>query len=388
MKKRLLKAAIAAALAVAFAAPAFANPFSDVPTNSWAYAAVQKLAAEGVIDGYGDGTFRGDKPMTRYEMAQIVAKAMDKNLTGDQKTTVDQLAKEFSEELNAMGVKVDNLQNQVDNMVKFSGDARVRYLSADNDTGDSYGDHFDYRLRLGASAKINDNMGAYARFTTGNLDPSKNGNANASIDNAYVTVNGLGLNSKIGRQDYDLGQGLLAGAGSNSILNGVSIKSGNFFAFGGKENFDATGALADSYGAQYAVNAAGNTPISAAYLKLNDKEYASAGIAHNFGGVGLSGEYAWNTTDSANAYQVKATLGTSGLSVAYKDVEQNALPFDTALNLKTGMNDFYAVSQNGEAKGMEYEYSKDLAKNTNLDVLYQDIQDSGRNIRAAVNVKF
>lgn len=393
MKKRLLKAAIAAALAVAFAAPAFANPFSDVPTNSWAYAAVQKLVDAGVVDGYGDGTFRGDKPMTRYEMAQIVAKAMDKNLSGDQKATVDKLAKEFSEELNAMGVKVDNLQNQVDNMVKFNGDARLRYLSANNDTGNAYNDHFDYRLRLGASGKINDDMGVYARFTTGNMDPSTTGNASASIDNAYVTFNALGLNGKIGRQDYDLGQGLLAGAGSNAILNGVSFKSGNFFAFGGKEQYgvtadqNATATYGDSYGAQYTFNAA-NTPITAAYLKLNDKEYASAGLAHNFGDLGLSGEYAWNTTDSANAYQVKATLGNTGLSVAYKDVEQGALPFDSALNLKTGMNDFYAVSQTQEAKGLEYEYTKNFNKNTNLDVLYQDIQNSGKNVRAAVNVKF
>jgi len=92
VKKRLLKVAIATALTVAFATPAFANPFSDVPAKHWAYDAVNKLAQAGIVDGYSDGTFRGDKTMTRYEMAQIVAKAMNKSLNSDQKAIVDKLA--------------------------------------------------------------------------------------------------------------------------------------------------------------------------------------------------------------------------------------------------------------------------------------------------------
>ena len=53
-----------------------ANPFADVPAGHWAYESINKLAAAGVVEGYGDGSFRGDRLMTRYEMAQIVAKAM------------------------------------------------------------------------------------------------------------------------------------------------------------------------------------------------------------------------------------------------------------------------------------------------------------------------
>ena len=52
--------------------------FSDVPADSWAYDAVTTLAADGVIDGYPDGTYKGQNTMTRYEMAQIVARAMAK----------------------------------------------------------------------------------------------------------------------------------------------------------------------------------------------------------------------------------------------------------------------------------------------------------------------
>ena len=76
MKKSLV---LAMAMALGVTASAYAaNPFSDVPAGHWAYDSINKLAAAGVIEGYGDSTFGGDKLMTRYEMAQIVAKAMAK----------------------------------------------------------------------------------------------------------------------------------------------------------------------------------------------------------------------------------------------------------------------------------------------------------------------
>ena len=65
------------AMALGVTASAYAaNPFSDVPAGHWAYDSISKLAATGVIEGYGDSTFGVYKLMTRYEMAQIVAKAM------------------------------------------------------------------------------------------------------------------------------------------------------------------------------------------------------------------------------------------------------------------------------------------------------------------------
>ena len=76
MKKTLL---LAMTIAMGITASAYAaNPFSDVPAGHWAYDAVNKLAAEGVVEGYPDGTYGGDRLMTRYEMAQITAKAMAK----------------------------------------------------------------------------------------------------------------------------------------------------------------------------------------------------------------------------------------------------------------------------------------------------------------------
>ena len=79
MKKYICGAALSAALLTPSAlASAAANPFSDVPADHWAYDAVAQLANDGVIEGYGDGTYRGQNEITRYEMAQMVAKAMAK----------------------------------------------------------------------------------------------------------------------------------------------------------------------------------------------------------------------------------------------------------------------------------------------------------------------
>ena len=75
MKKQF--ATMLAATAVLGVTTAFAaNPFSDVTPDSWAYQAVSQLAQAGIVNGYPDGTFKGQNDITRYEMAQMVAKAM------------------------------------------------------------------------------------------------------------------------------------------------------------------------------------------------------------------------------------------------------------------------------------------------------------------------
>ena len=112
---------LAMAMALGVTASAYAaNPFSDVPAGHWAYDSINKLAAAGVIEGYGDSTFGGDKLMTRYEMAQIVAKAMAKG------ANVDKLAAEFAEELDNLGVRVAALEKKADN-VKITGEIRAHY---------------------------------------------------------------------------------------------------------------------------------------------------------------------------------------------------------------------------------------------------------------------
>lgn len=162
--KKTLVSAITTALVVGAASTTFAatNPFSDVPSDHWAYDAVAQLASDGIIDGYGDDTFKGSKNITRYEMAQMVAKAMAKNTSGVDKALVDKLAAEFSDELNNLGVRVANLERNADK-VKFTGMVRYDYhtLRVENEnrqTGNNV------KFRLYPNAEVNDNWHVQARL--------------------------------------------------------------------------------------------------------------------------------------------------------------------------------------------------------------------------------
>ncbi|NSW76170.1 MAG: S-layer homology domain-containing protein [Candidatus Atribacteria bacterium] len=116
------KLALALVLVFAFALPALANPFVDVPLNHWAYDAVQSLAAKGVIIGYPDGTFGGNRALTRYEFAMAIARAigyLESKIdeagfaTQEDLATLEKLIKEFADELKNLGVTVDDLKKVV-----------------------------------------------------------------------------------------------------------------------------------------------------------------------------------------------------------------------------------------------------------------------------------
>jgi len=128
--KRLARLAVVGGLTAALAMPAWhaslATPFSDVPANHWAYQYIQSLAADGVIDGYPDGKFKGDRPLTRYEMAVVVARVIAK-LQENQgpkaasKEDLDKLQKlidSLKDELDALGVRVTNLEDSLDALDK------------------------------------------------------------------------------------------------------------------------------------------------------------------------------------------------------------------------------------------------------------------------------
>jgi len=165
MKKSLV-ALLTGALAIGTASVTFAaaNPFSDVPAGHWAYDAVAQLARDGVINGYGDATFRGDRNITRYEMAQMVAKAMAKNPKGVDKALLDKLVAEFRDELDSLGVRVAKLEKHAD-MVKWNGELRYRYWS--NRSGRyERGKYNEDRLlfRLEPTAEVNDHWVVKARL--------------------------------------------------------------------------------------------------------------------------------------------------------------------------------------------------------------------------------
>ncbi len=167
--KKTLVSALTTALVVGAASTTFAaaNPFSDVPADHWAYDAVSQLAADGVIEGYGDSTFKGNRNITRYEMAQMVAKAMAKNTSGADKALVDKLAAEFAEELNNLGVRVAKLERNAD-MVKWNGKAEYTFtrnhLEGRDNEGDRNSNDNKFLFRLEPSAEVNANWHVNARL--------------------------------------------------------------------------------------------------------------------------------------------------------------------------------------------------------------------------------
>ncbi|SFW28225.1 porin [Selenomonas ruminantium] len=164
--KKTLVSALTTALVVGAASTTFAaaNPFSDVPADHWAYDAVSQLAADGVIEGYGDSTFKGNRNITRYEMAQMVAKAMAKNTSGADKALVDKLAAEFAEELNNLGVRVAKLERNAD-MVKWNGKAEYTFqrTNVEKEKDLSTNDN-NLLFRLEPSAEVNNHWHVNARL--------------------------------------------------------------------------------------------------------------------------------------------------------------------------------------------------------------------------------
>ena len=212
MSKKTLVSAITAALVVGAASTTFAaaNPFSDVPADSWAYDAVTTLAADGVIDGYPDGTYKGQNTMTRYEMAQIVARAMAKtDLEKADKALVDKLAAEFAEELDNLGVRVADLEKKSDN-VKWGGELRYRYYDIDRDSKAGDETHNKVLFRLEPKAYIgNSGWTANARLDYEmNLSTDEN-NDGVVVDRAYVEGPLFGATVTAGRTPLFTAQGLV-----------------------------------------------------------------------------------------------------------------------------------------------------------------------------------
>ena len=121
MKTKVL-AALAATMAVGATCAFAANPFVDVPSDSWAYKSVVELADAGIIQGVDGQYFQGNRNITRYEAAEMVAKAMahmDK-ASVEQRALINKLADEYADELNNLGVRVSALENRVGN-VKLTG---------------------------------------------------------------------------------------------------------------------------------------------------------------------------------------------------------------------------------------------------------------------------
>ena len=202
MKKTLLLAAV---MALGVNAGVYAaNPFSDVPAGHWAYDAVNKLASEGVIEGYPGGTYGGDRLMTRYEMAQIVAKAMAKG------ANADRLAAEFAGELDSLGVHVANLEKKSDN-VRITGQIRYEYGDRGGDLGSKYGKTAQHRLRsrIFVNGSINEDWSYTGRFENNQNLKNSSGDDTVRLNQAYVSGRLGGVKLIAGKGDHYTGSGFV-----------------------------------------------------------------------------------------------------------------------------------------------------------------------------------
>lgn len=170
MRHCLLKTAMTALFATAAFTVSAANPFADVDTSSWAYQAVSQLSDQGVVDGYPDGTFKGDKNVSRYELAQIIARLMAKedSLNDSQKAAVQKLSAEYADDLQNLGVRVKELEKKTGNLSTIT-ELRVqdipRYDNVYKDSKSSH-DELSLRVRINTMANVNDRSTVYSQLET------------------------------------------------------------------------------------------------------------------------------------------------------------------------------------------------------------------------------
>ena len=265
--KKILAIAAVAALTAGVSAYA-ANPFSDVTPDDWAYQAVSDLSDQGVVEGYPDGTFKGERNMTRYELAQIIARLMAKEdqLNAEQRATLDKLAGEYADELANLGVRVGNLEKKVGN-IYWSGDARMRYRdnSVDNDT-------WDGRMRINVKGQVNDT-------TTVNGCLTYNMNFKDSTKDSGVYMDTLNVKHQFG--DFAVTLGRYA----NNFGNEYSWRFGDSHNFDGAELSYAKDAFNAKVGfGQWDTD---YTVDQKAAMDDQDAFYAKAGYDFNFAKLGV-----------------------------------------------------------------------------------------------------
>ena len=293
MKKSLV---LAMAMALGVTASAYAaNPFSDVPAGHWAYDSVNKLAAAGVVDGYPDGTYGGDKLMTRYEMAQIVAKAMAKG------ANVDKLAAEFADELDALGVRVANLEAKADN-VKITGEVRYRYTDSELN-GNEYN---DLRSRIWVNGQINDDW-SYTGMIENTQDFTEDaGNEKTEFKRAYVEGKIGGLDLTAGRYGAFFANGNVydAQADGAQLSYGDKVKVTAFAGKGTDEAGDGAASNGNYAGGEISAAMGENFSLNGGYVNFKDMGQVTGetetnvdnaiwyvGADANFGDFTLSGMY-------------------------------------------------------------------------------------------------
>ncbi|WP_329758247.1 S-layer homology domain-containing protein [Allisonella histaminiformans] len=346
--KKILAIAAVAALTAGVSAYA-ANPFSDVSTSDWAYQAVSQLSDQGIVEGYPDGTFRGQRNITRYELAQIIARLManEDQFNAEQRATIDKLAGEYADELDNLGVRVSNLEAKVGN-ISWSGDARMKWAQGYDDNGNAE-DSYDGRMRINAHAQVNDSTYVDGLLRTDMNFKDTEDDSSTYMQRLYVHHDfGDKVGVNIGKYAEFFGQ---TGMFFDSDLKGAELTYtandafsltagyGRFSDWDNKWNSNLGDQKNTEYGYAQINGAAGRFAYTLDYIKGADQSKVEV-----YGGgltIGLTdkfdvfGDYfknsdaqgdpdAW-TAGLGYGHQDDARVGSFRVSVARVDAEKNAV---------------------------------------------------------------
>lgn len=238
MNKKILSAAVAMALAAGISGTAMAaeGSLADVPKDHWSYQAVDQLVKDGIIEGMPDGTYAGDRAISRYEMAVIVARATDKMEAANiaDRALIEKMQAEYGSELKTLAADVKELKDEV-GKVKFSGMFRATY---DNDNGknaqdvtDRGNDHFymdihaDYKVNEHWTAKFQSETNY--KYSDGHSKHHEGENGNTgTIQRIWAEGNfDNGAWVDVGRKWRGLGYtNVLQGGETDGVQAGIPIK--------------------------------------------------------------------------------------------------------------------------------------------------------------------
>jgi len=401
-----------------------------VPTTHWAYGAVNELVKAGIIDGYNDGTYRGDKAITRYEFAIMITKSLENYDKADtaNKALIDKLSAEFANELNTLGTRVTKLENKIGKFT-FNGDFRVRYeWTPDGATITSWpggvgsrtakvmtkeryrlfiNDEIDKNVKVTSALVYTGGTTGYSSTSITDGGSSFNPNASVSLDAMFLTYNAPdGSVYKFGRNFLFLGQGLLWDVAHSS---GLQMTFGNKLrTMVGTQSFiSKTWYFTDM---KYDVN--NKIRLTAAHIEDKNKDWynsTSLGFIYKLTpDLVLSTEVGINDNAKINVNNgrpgnIKAgsiklkygeakrdQIGTNGLWIMDKKAQKG---FDTQYSSTWNMITPYPGGLADNLKGFEYGFEYTLFKNGIFQLIYDPLKSydgsqSKKFLRSELLVRF
>ncbi len=238
---------------ILFATTSFASPFSDVPKDHWAFEAIDSLVSKGIFETYPDGEFKGEKVVSRYHLAMVIAKMLASveqkkgQVSRADLKVIEKLTIEFADELALMSINIKSLQNDLADVkenvsglkkeindiknfiknggndnVKISGDIVVRNYDFKQNNG-AHNNRTESMFRIKLDAKVTEKISAHVRwnliqdnndravpFATNEWNGGNKNTGDVEIANLeFKDLFKTGDKLKVGRDWYTHGHGIV-----------------------------------------------------------------------------------------------------------------------------------------------------------------------------------